>query len=126
MKRSIRLIFIALLEFVWIIISVVFFSVFVWGSIQSFGLLGIVSGLFIGLLGIAGIGGLIFLLIEVYYTLRSIEHALDDIQSLKPTFEKLVKIQYSTYEMFHDYLVVDQNSDLDSSSSYSRSSAVKE
>jgi len=102
MKRRVRLVLIALLELVWIVISLGFFVVFVWGSVQSFGLLGIFTGVLLGTLTTAGVAGLVFLLVEIYYTLRSIEHFLDEVSEVKSILAKLARIDYQIYEMFYE------------------------
>jgi len=111
MKRKLRLVLIALLEVVWIIISTGFFIIFLWGSIQSYGFLGILTGTFIGILAIAGVGGLVFLFIEIYYTLRSIEHYLDDLLESKEILMKMTRIEYRIYEMFYEQFYGSNTSD---------------
>jgi|GEM_PF-5939009 len=102
MKRKIRLVLIALLELVWVVISLGFFSIFLWGSVQSFGVLGILTGVLLGTTLVVGIAGLIFLFVEIYYTLRSIEQSIDDIIEVKNLLGKLARINYQVYEMFYE------------------------
>ena len=103
MNRRIRLLFIALLEVTWLLLGAGVSFVLIFRGVSSFGMVGLLFSIFLSIGFTAGIGGLVFLLVELHYSLRVIENfLLEDFQELKSLLAKLAKIDYRIYELFYD------------------------
>lgn len=100
MRRRLRLFFIFLLEFQVFLLMVFVYIGGIALGVGSFGWIGIILG-FVGASVInCSIGGLIFVLLELYYSLRLFETILDE--EIRPILEKIARIEYRIYELFYD------------------------
>jgi len=114
MNRRIRLFIIALLEIAWILIGLGVAILFTLRALFVFGNTGLFVGILLSIIFMAAIGGIIFLLVEMHYSLRIIENTvLEDLQEMKVILGKLAKIDYRLYELFYEQFYGSSNAEME-------------